>query len=510
MPKDKGVVVDDDVVMDFKSLGETVERPHTRPPRHSRWDEYWRTAFYDDKPREECGVFGIVAPGEEVANITYFGLYSLQHRGQESAGITVSDGNELRTVKDVGLVAQVFDDPNVLEDLRGDLALGHTRYSTTGASNLVNVQPMVCEHPQIGPIAIAHNGNLTNYQQLREELESDGVVFDSSSDTEAILKLVVTTPGPDMKTVLSRALPRLKGAYSLVFLTRDSIIGVRDTLGVRPLCIGQLENGGYVVASETCALDTIRAKHDRDVDPGEVVLIDSHGVTGFIPQTPCRKATCMLEFIYFARPDSEIMGRNLYEARRRMGRELARQDLREPEPITADVVVDVPESATPAAHGYAEELGVPFRQGVIKSRYITRTFIQPAQSLREAGVRLKFNPVRPVLEGKRVVLVDDSIIRGTTSVPLVSLLRTAGAREVHVRVASPPIHHPCFLGIDIGSREELLAVGRSEEEICEILGADSVRYLRMDGIAKAVGHDIDNFCLACFDGKYPVSLERLA
>jgi len=502
--------VDGNIAMSFEPSGEIIESPRTLSPRSSRWEDYWRNTLHDDKPREECGVFGIVAPDEDVANITYFGLYSLQHRGQESAGITVSDGTELRTVKNVGLVAQVFDDPNLLEDLRGDLALGHTRYSTTGESNLANVQPMVYEHSQIGPIAIAHNGNLTNYQQLRQELESDGVVFDSSSDTEAILKLVGKTPGPDMKAVLSRALPRLKGAFSLVFLTRDSIIGVRDTLGVRPLCIGRLENGGYVIASETCALDTIRAKHDRDVDPGEVVIIDRHGITGFIPQTPCRKATCMLEFIYFARPDSEIMGRNLYEARRRMGRELARQDLRDPKPISADVVVDVPESATPAAHGYAEELGIPFRQGVIKSRYITRTFIQPAQSLREAGVRLKFNPVRPVLEGKRVVLVDDSIIRGTTSVPLVSLLRTAGAREVHVRVASPPIHHPCFLGIDIGSREELLAVGRSEEEICEILGADSVRYLQMDGLVEAVGHAIDNFCLACFNGKYPVTSELFA
>jgi len=455
---------------------------------------------HDDKPHDECGVFGIYAPGQEVANITYFGLYALQHRGQESAGITVSDGKRLDTVKDVGLVAQVFDDPTRMAALRGDLALGHTRYSTTGSNKLINTQPMVYEHPQIGPIAMGHNGNLTNHRQLRDELEEKGVVFDTSSDTEVILRLIGQTPGPDLKTVLRRSLPRLEGAYSLVFITRDSVAGVRDQLGFRPLCLGRIGDG-WVMASETCALDTVRAKFEREIDPGEVVIINKEGVDSFIAQISLRKAACMFEFIYFARPDSQMMGKNLYEARRRMGRELARQL-----PTEADVVISLPDSGTPAAHGFAEESGIPIREGLIKSRYITRTFIQPSQSLREAGIRLKFNPVRPVLEGKRVVIVDDSIVRGNTSRQIVELLRWAGAKEVHMRIASPPLHYPCFMGIDIGSKKELIAVGRTEDEVCEVIGADTLAYLRMDGLVKAVGHTIDNFCLACFDGEYPVSV----
>jgi amidophosphoribosyltransferase len=456
---------------------------------------------HEDKPHDECGVFGIYAPGQEVANITYFGLYALQHRGQESAGISVSDGETLNTVKDMGLVAQVFDQPNILAGLRGDIALGHTRYSTTGSNKLANAQPMIYEHPQIGPIAIGHNGNLTNYHQLREELEGKGVEFDTSSDTEVILRLIGQTPGQDVETVLKRSLPRLEGAYSLVFLTRDAVIGVRDSLGVRPLCLGELETGGYVIASETCALDTVRAKFMRDIEPGEVVIVNGNGVKSLMAQISLRKAACMFEFIYFARPDSMMMGKNLYEARRRMGRELARQVSTE-----ADVVISLPDSGTPAAHGFAEEAGIPFREGLIKSRYITRTFIQPSQSLREAGIRLKFNPVRPVLEGKRVVIVDDSIVRGNTSRQIVELLRWAGAKEVHMRIASPPLHYPCFMGIDIGSKKELIAVGRTEEEIRDVIGADTLSYLSMDGLVKAVGHAIDNFCLACFDGEYPVSV----
>jgi amidophosphoribosyltransferase len=455
---------------------------------------------HDDKPHDECGVFGIYAPGQEVANITYFGLYALQHRGQESAGITVSDGKLLNTVKDVGLVAQVFDDPTRMAALRGDLALGHTRYSTTGSNKLINTQPMVYEHPQIGPIAMGHNGNLTNHRQLRDELEEKGVVFDTSSDTEVILRLIGQTPGPDLKTVLRRSLPRLEGAYSLVFITRDSVAGVRDQLGFRPLCLGRIGDG-WILASETCALDTVRAKFEREIDPGEVVIINKEGVDSFIAQISLRKAACMFEFIYFARPDSQMMGKNLYEARRRMGRELARQL-----PTEADVVISLPDSGTPAAHGFAEESGIPIREGLIKSRYITRTFIQPSQSLREAGIRLKFNPVRPVLEGKRVVIVDDSIVRGNTSRQIVELLRWAGATQVHMRIASPPLHYPCFMGIDIGSKKELIAVGRTEAEVCEVIGADTLAYLRMDGLVKAVGHTIDNFCLACFDGEYPVSV----
>jgi amidophosphoribosyltransferase len=284
------------------------------------------------------------------------------------------------------------------------------------------------------------------------------------------------------------------------------VVGVRDRLGVRPLCIGMLESGGTVIASETCALDTVRAKYDRDVEPGEVVIVNAEGISSFLAQISLRKAACMFEFIYFARPDSQMMGKNLYEARRRMGRELVRQQEARGRQLEADVVISLPDSGTPAAHGFAEESGIPFREGLIKSRYITRTFIQPSQSLREAGIRLKFNPVRPVLEGKRVVLVDDSIVRGNTSKQIVELLRWAGAKEVHMRIASPPLHYPCFMGIDIGSKKELIAVGRTEEEVCEVIGADSLVYLQMEGLVNAVGHAIDNFCLACFDGQYPVSV----
>ncbi|MDQ6746681.1 MAG: amidophosphoribosyltransferase, partial [Candidatus Dormibacteraeota bacterium] len=460
------------------------------------WQGY--EAGHSDKPADECGVFGIYAPGQEVANIAYFGLYALQHRGQESAGISVSDGTRLNTVKDMGLVAQVFDDPHKIAGLRGDIALGHTRYSTTGSNKIFNAQPMILEHPQIGPIAIGHNGNLTNYHQLREELEQKGIEFETSSDTEVILRLITQTPGNDVKTVLRRSLPRLEGAFSLVFLTRDTLVGIRDSLGVRPLCLGSMDDG-WVISSETCALDTVRARFEREVEPGEVVIINQEGVQSFMAQISLRKASCMFEFIYFARPDSHMMGKNLYEARRRMGRELARQDLASGG-LQADVVISMPDSGTPAAHGYAEEIGIPFRDGLIKSRYITRTFIQPTQQLREAGVRLKFNPVRPVLEGKRVVVIDDSIVRGSTSRQVVDMLRWAGAREVHMRVASPPLHYPCFMGIDIGSRKELIAVGRTEAEIRDVIGADSLSYLQMDGLVKAVGHTIDNFCLACFDG----------
>ncbi|HEV3231807.1 MAG TPA: amidophosphoribosyltransferase, partial [Candidatus Dormibacteraeota bacterium] len=338
------------------------------PRKAPSWSRYWEGApGHEDKFRDECGVFGLYAPGQDVANITYFGLYALQHRGQESAGITVSDGERLHTRKGMGLVAQVFDEPHSLTGLRGDLALGHTRYSTTGSAKLLNAQPMQLDHPQIGPMAIGHNGNLTNYQQLHDELEEHGVQFETSSDTEVILRLIGQTPGPDLRTVLSRSLPRLEGAYSLVILTKDALVGVRDSLGVRPLCLGTLADGGLIIASETCALDTVRARLDREIEPGEAVIIGAGGVESFRLQPSVRKAACMFEFIYFARPDSQMMGKNLYEARRRMGRELARQL-----PTEADVVISLPDSGTPAAHGYAEESGIPFREGLIKSRYITR------------------------------------------------------------------------------------------------------------------------------------------
>ena len=451
----------------------------------------------DERMHEECGLFGIHAPGEDVANLTYFGLYALQHRGQESAGIASSDGRSLRVHKDIGLVAQAFDQP-ALERLTGHLALGHTRYSTTGSNRLENAQPIVVEHPQLGTMAIAHNGNLTNAETLRRNLEHDGVRFKSSSDTEVIAELLAHTTGVDLVAVMRRALPRLQGAYCLLVLTSDSLVGVRDPLGIRPLCLGRLHDGGSILASETCALDTVGAELVREVEPGEAVLL-GHGAPAAEQLLPSpRKAMCMFEFIYFARPDSRLQGQSLYEARRNMGRELARES-----PADADIVISLPDSGTPAAVGFAEASGIPYSEGLIKSRYITRTFIQPNQRLRDVGIKLKFNPLREILDGKRVVLVDDSIVRGTTSRKIVEELRRAGTREVHMRVSSPPIQWPCFMGIDIASRSELIASGRSVEEVERMIGADSLKYLSKAALFRAV-KNVTGFCMACFDGDYPV------
>jgi amidophosphoribosyltransferase len=446
---------------------------------------------------EECGLFGIDAPGEDVANLTYFGLYALQHRGQESAGIATTDGRTLRLHKDMGLVAQAFDQA-ALERLTGHLALGHTRYSTTGSNRLENAQPIVVEHPELGTLALAHNGNLTNAEPLRRDLEHDGVRFKTSSDTEVIAELLARTSGFDVAAVLRRALPRLQGAYCLLVLTRDTLVGVRDPLGIRPLCLGRLPDGGAILASETCALDTVGAELVREVEPGEAVVLGrgSPVTEQLLPST--RKAMCMFEFIYFARPDSRLQGQSLYEARRNMGRELAREA-----PADADIVISLPDSGTPAAVGFAEASGIPYSEGLIKSRYITRTFIQPNERLRNVGIKLKFNPLREILDGKRVVLVDDSIVRGTTSRKIVEELRRAGTRSVHMRVSSPPIQWPCFMGIDIASRTELIASGRSVEEVERMIGADSLRYLSKAGLFRAV-RNVTGFCMACFDGDYPV------
>lgn len=446
---------------------------------------------------EECGLFGIDAPGEDVANLTYFGLYALQHRGQESAGIASSDGRTLRLHKEMGLVAQAFDQA-ALERLTGHLALGHTRYSTTGSNRLENAQPIVVEHTQLGPVAIAHNGNLTNAEPLRRGLEQDGVRFKTSSDTEVIAQLLARTGGVDVLAVLRRALPRLQGAYCLLVMTRDTLVGVRDPLGIRPLCLGRLPDGGAILASETCALDTVGAELVREVEPGEAVRLgQGPPVTEqLLPST--RKAMCMFEFIYFARPDSRLQGQSLYEARRNMGRELAKEA-----PADADIVISLPDSGTPAAVGFAEASGIPYSEGLIKSRYITRTFIQPNERLRNVGIKLKFNPLREILDGKRVVLVDDSIVRGTTSRKIVEELRRAGTRSVHMRISSPPIQWPCFMGIDIASRSELIASGRTVEEVERLIGADSLKYLSKAGLFRAV-RNVTGFCMACFDGDYPV------
>ena len=464
----------------------------------------------DERMKEECGLFGIYYPGEDVANLTYFGLYALQHRGQESAGIAVSDGRQMRIHKEMGLVSQVFDQES-LDGLHGHIAIGHTRYSTTGSTKLPNAQPMCFEHPTIGPFMLAHNGNLINAAELREELRLADVAFETSSDTEVLGLMLTRTPGDSLDQVLAAALPRAEGAYCLLFLTRDSVVAARDPLGIRPMVLGRFGyldapgGTGYVVTSETCALDVVGATSVFDVEPGEIVTIDASGVRSTkIRRTQTKRAMCSFEFIYFARPDSVMGGKSLYEARGDMGRELAREA-----PADADIVITMPDSGTPAAIGFANETGLPFVEGMIKSRYITRTFIQPSQKLRESGIRLKFNPMKHVLQGKRVVLVDDSIVRGNTSRRIVEELRRAGALEVHMRIASPPIMWPCFMGIDIASRNELIAAHNSVEEVGRLLETDSLHYLSIDGLRRAMGQPSgEGFCFACFNGSYPVAVPQ--
>jgi amidophosphoribosyltransferase len=453
-----------------------------------------------------CGIFGIHSRQADVANLTFFGLFALQHRGQESAGIAVGDGEGVRIHRDMGLVTQVFS-PAAIAELRGSVAIGHTRYSTTGASRAENAHPVAFRHPALGPGAIAHNGNLINSNAIRRELEADGAQFDTGLDTEVMARLLEHTHGADWQEVLRRAFARVVGAYSCAIVTKDSVIALRDPYGFRPLCIGFIPLRGqpaHVVASETCALDTVNATFVREVHPGEMVVMDDHGLTSSQFQESGRHAMCVFEFIYFARPDSIIKNCELEEARVRMGRELSRE-----QPVDADMVIAVPDSGTPAAIGYAEESGIPFREGLVKSRYINRTFIEPDQSLREAGVVLKLNPLRRSLRGKRVIAVDDSLVRGTSSRPVIEVLRRAGAREVHFRVSSPPMRFPCFMGVDIGSTKQLVAAGRTVDEVRQFIGADSLAYLSIPALMRAVGHGaIDQFCRACFDGAYPVPVPQ--
>jgi amidophosphoribosyltransferase len=455
-----------------------------------------------------CGIFGIHARGVDVANLTYFGLFALQHRGQESAGIAVGDGKGVRVQRGMGLVPQVFT-PEAMAELQGEVAIGHTRYSTTGSSRTENAHPLPFEHPTLGPGAIAHNGNLLNSAVLRQELEEMGVIFESGLDTEVMARLLESTHGRTWEEVVRRAFARVVGAYSCALVTTSSVIALRDPYGFRPLCIGLIPRPGgaqpaQVVASETCALDTVNATFVREVQPGEMVLIDSRGLRSSAFQTSSRHAMCVFEFIYFARPDSLLKNCELEEARIRMGRELAAEA-----PVEADMVIALPDSGTPAAIGYAEASGIPFREGLIKSRYINRTFIQPDQSLREAGVMLKLNPLRRSIAGKRVIAVDDSIVRGTTSRRIIDLLRRAGAREIHFRISSPPMRFPCFMGVDIGSTKQLVAANRSVDEVRQLIGADSLAYLSIPGLMRAVGRGtIDQFCRACFDGSYPVPVPQ--
>lgn len=454
-----------------------------------------------DKPHEECGIFGIYAPGEDVARLTFFGLFALQHRGQESAGIATSNGREIFLRTRLGLVAQAFAEED-LKGLPGHIAIGHTRYSTAGSSSKVcNAGPIRAESA-IGPICVAHNGNLTNALPLRQELEERGERFVTSTDSEILTRLIAIAPGDDIVAKVRRAMPRMVGAYSLAVLTPERLLAVRDPLGVRPLCLGRLGEG-WVVASESCALMTIGATFEREVEPGEIVEIGADGLRSHGRVLNGRPpATCLFELIYFARPDSLLQGQRLHLVRQRMGEELATEA-----PADADIVVGLPDSAVPAAIGYARQLGLPYQEALIKNRYIGRTFIQPDQRLRETGVSLKFNAMPEVLEGQRVVLVDDTIVRGTTSKPIVNLLRQAGAREVHMRVHAPPMMWPCYLGVDLARRDELIAARMSVPEIGRFIGADSIGYLSLPGLLNAINSPGAGFCTGCLTGEYPVPVQ---
>ena len=448
---------------------------------------------------EKCGVFGVYAPGEDVARLTFFGLYALQHRGQESAGIATTDGEQLHLYARMGLVSQVFHE-QALASLPGFAAVGHTRYSTTGSSVEGNAQPIVADGPA-GRIAVAHNGNVINADLLRADLEAQGVEFRGTSDTEVVAELLVGAPGVSWEERIAHVMRRLNGAYSLTILTNDAVFAVRDPLGVRPLAIGRLGNGsakGWVFASESCALDHLGAELVREVEPGEVVRADANGLQPTQALPSQRRALCMLEYIYFARPDSRLGGELIHPVRMEMGAELSREY-----PVDADLVIGVPDSATAAAIGYARASGIPYGEALMKNRYVGRTFIQPDQRLRERGVQLKFNPLPELLAGKRVVVVDDSIVRGTTTPRVVAMLRRAGATEVHMRITSPPITHPCFYGVDMASRSELIAAHKSVEEIRRHIDADTLGYLSVEGTIAATRQGPAALCTACFTGEYP-------
>ena len=457
----------------------------------------------DDKLREECGVFGIYGFADASAH-TALGLHALQHRGQEAAGIVAFDGQQFNAHRDLGLVGDIFSSERVMKRLIGHSAIGHVRYATTGETALRNVQPLFADL-QFGGFALAHNGNLTNALTLRKQLARRGSLFQSTSDTEVIVHLMATSEFDSVVDRLTDALRRVEGAYSLVALTDSSVIGVRDPLGVRPLIIGRLDNA-HILASETCALDIIGADYVRDVEPGEMVVLDKSGVHSLRPFPPARRRFCIFEYIYFARPDSMLDGSSVYVRRKQIGAELARES-----GVDADVVVPVPDSGVPAAIGYAEASGIPFELGIIRNHYVGRTFIEPAQQIRHLGVRLKHNANAAALAGKRVVLVDDSIVRGTTSVKIVEMVRAAGAAEVHMRIAAAPTAHPCFYGIDTPEPSELLAARMNVAEMAAHIGVDSLAFISMDGLYRAMGEpgrdaDQPQFCDACFTGDYPTQL----
>jgi amidophosphoribosyltransferase len=448
--------------------------------------------------REFCGVFGVYAPNEDVARLTFFALFALQHRGQESAGIATTDGTRLRIYAKMGLVSQVFSEDS-LSRLTGDIAIGHNRYSTRGSSRPNNVQPIVVGK---GPntLAIAHNGNIINAEHLYTELSDQGYNFNTSTDSEVIANLIISSPEKKWVDRIRYAMHRLQGVYSLTLMTNRTLFAVRDPFGVRPLCLGTI-NSGWVVASETCALDHIGANFVREIEPGEIVSINENGVNSY-RQEASRRALCIFEYIYFARPDSVINGRLLYPARQAMGAGLA-----EEHPVAADLVMGVPDSATAAGVGYAFKSGIPLGEGLIKNRYVGRTFIEPDQRIRDLGVQLKFNPLPQMLDGKRVVVIDDSIVRGTTTPQVVRLLKKTGAKEVHMRICAPPIRYPCFFGVDMATYRELIAAHKTVPEVRDFIGADSLGYLSIDGLIKAVALPKDLFCMACFTGDYPIPVQ---
>lgn len=454
---------------------------------------------------EECGVFGVFG-SQEASQMTYFGLHSLQHRGQEGAGIVSSDGIKLRQYRNRGLLSEVFANPQDLERLEGTSAIGHVRYGTSGNNSIANVQPFLF-HFHDGDVALAHNGNLTNAKSLKQKLEDEGAVFQSNSDTEILIHLIRQKQDLDFIDALKASLNEIHGGFAFVILRKNQLIAALDPNGFRPLCVGRLSDGGYVVASETCALDMVGAEFVRDVLPGELIIIDENGLRIEHFTTDTELAICSMEYIYFARPDSIIHGVTVHNARKRMGKLLAKE-----QPVDCDMVIGVPNSSLSAASGFAEEAGLPYEMGLIKNQYVARTFIQPTQELRERGVKMKLSAVRGVVEGKRVAIIDDSIVRGTTSMQIVRMLKEAGAKEVHMRIASPPLKFPCFYGIDISTRSELMAANHSIDEMCKMIGADSLGFLSVESLIEAI--DIPDACnapnggltVAYFDGKYPTPL----
>jgi amidophosphoribosyltransferase len=453
-------------------------------------------------PQDECGVFGVWAPGEEVAKLTFYGLYALQHRGQESAGIATSDGERIFVYKDMGLVSQVFTEAD-LATLTGNLAIGHCRYSTTGSSTWNNAQPTL-RATNHGTLALAHNGNLTNTGDLAEQLSK--IITDkndhglhATTDTEIMTALIAAQEGKNFESSALAVLPTLKGAFSMVFMDEQTLYAARDHHGVRPLVIGKLEHG-WVIASESAALDIVGASYIREVEPGEFIAIDQNGLRSHHWATPDPKG-CIFEYVYLARPDTSISGRNVHATRVALGEQLAKEH-----PVEADLVIPVPESGTPAAVGYARASGIPYGAGLVKNSYVGRTFIQPSQTIRQLGIRLKLNPLREIIEGKRIIVVDDSIVRGNTQRALVRMLREAGAIEIHVRISSPPVKWPCYYGIDFASRAELIAAGLEVEEIRRSIGADSLGYVSMEGMIEATTIAAEKLCTACFSGQYPIQV----